>query len=102
MGGWVLVACAIFAVFPVVRVLPRGTAGENRLLWSISEGSFLIQLEALSAWFIAVVGEVVGNRRFRQTTQGGHAMSCDHKKKLTLAAIGFKTESYPVIYSNGM
>ncbi len=52
VGAWGLIAGAILAVFPVVRVLMGGAVGESRLPMSLPGGSFFIQLDALSAWFI--------------------------------------------------
>lgn len=52
MGAWGLITGSILAVFPTVRVLMGGAVGESRLPWNVPGGSFFIQLDVLSAWFI--------------------------------------------------
>jgi formate hydrogenlyase subunit 3/multisubunit Na+/H+ antiporter MnhD subunit len=52
LGAWGLISGAVFAVFPVVRVLMGGAVGESRLPMSLPGGSFFVQLDPLSAWFI--------------------------------------------------
>lgn len=52
IGAGGLIAGAIFAFFPVVHVLMGGAVGESRLPLSLPGGSFFVQLDALSAWFI--------------------------------------------------
>lgn len=52
IGAGGLVGGAILAVFPVVRVLMGGAVGESRLPLCLPGGSFFVQLDALSAWFL--------------------------------------------------